>query len=269
MTTTTPPQAAPSGSLTAADMAARAGLHPDLVSRFVPPAENTAAGPLYAPHQLAVAQHVKQLTDVGTPPAVIDQMIRYMPSREARNAGSAPNGKRRRGILAAGAGVVVLLIGGLLGGAITAASRQPAAAPNPEIITVPGPTQTEPVNAALPTTPDPVCAEWGSLTKSYLAQREDWLKTDPDVPASQWSLEQRELSMAVIPVMKAEARDMRRLGERAQNPVLRMTLHMEAGYQEAYANRLPQYVVEDQRLWVAANDFSDTANSLCHAMAPR
>nr|WP_181407300.1 hypothetical protein [Mycobacterium celatum] len=76
--------------------------------------------------------------------------------------------------------------------------------------------------------------------------------------------------MAVIPVLQQEAVELRRLADKASDPVLRAMLQLEAKYQSAFANRLPNYTPpEDQRLWVAVTDFSDAVNSLCSAVVPQ
>ncbi|PEG33230.1 hypothetical protein CQY20_31865 [Mycolicibacterium agri] len=255
------------------ELAAATGLTPAQISQFVP-ATPTPEGPRFNPHQTALARVVRNLTDVAAPAAAIHTAVADLNQRPYADVLAAadkhPARPRRssRGkwiALAAGA-TAALLIAGLIGGAIGATTNRhdqtspPAAAP--QTITV-----TEPLNPVIPTTPDPVCAEWSHLNDDYRAKRADWVKTDPDIPAGQWSAEQRTLNMAVIPVMKAEAADMRRLAEKAADPVLRTMLQMEAMYMDAYAGRLPTYTPpDDQRLWVAATDFGNAVNSMCYAM---
>lgn len=258
------------------ELAAATGLTGAQISQFVP-ATPTPEGPRFNPHQTALARVVRNLTDAGAPAAAIHTAVADLSQRPYGDVLAAADkhlarprrsSRGKRIALAAGA-IAALLIAGLIGGAIGATTNRhdqatpPAAAP--QTITV-----TEPLNPTIPTRPDPVCAEWAHLNDDYRAKRADWVKTDPDIPAGQWSAEQRALSMAVIPVMKAEAADMRRLADKAADPVLRSMLQMEAMYMDVYAGRLPTYTPpDDQRLWVAATDFGNAVNSMCYATGPR
>ncbi|MDO2386875.1 hypothetical protein QRB41_26470 [Mycobacterium avium subsp. hominissuis] len=258
------------------ELAAATGLTGAQISQFVP-ATPTPEGPRFNSHQTALARVVRNLTDAGAPAAAIHTAVADLSQRPYGDVLAAADkhlarprrsSRGKRTALAAGA-IAALLIAGLIGGAIGATTNRhdqatpPAAAP--QTITV-----TEPLNPTIPTRPDPVCAEWAHLNDDYRAKRADWVKTDPDIPAGQWSAEQRALSMAVIPVMKAEAADMRRLADKAADPVLRSMLQMEAMYMDVYAGRLPTYTPpDDQRLWVAATDFGNAVNSMCYATGPR
>ena len=250
------------------ELAAATGLTPAQISQFVP-ATPTAEGPRFNPHQAALARVVRNLTDVAAPDAAIHTAVVDLNQRPYADVLAAadkhPIRPRRssRGkwiALAAGA-IAALLIAGLIGGAIGATTNRqasPAAAPQ---------TITEPLNPAIPTAPDPVCAEWAPITTSYHEKRAAWRSVDSNIPASKWSDEQRALNMGVIPVMKAEAADIRRLADKAGDPVLRAMLQLEAAYQDAFADRLPNYTPpDDERLWVAATDFSNAVNSMCYAM---
>lgn len=259
------------------ELAAATGLTGAQISQFVP-ATPTPDGPRFNPHQTALARVVRNLTDVAAPDAAIHTAVADLNQRPYADVLAAadkhhPARPRRssRGkwiALAAGA-IAALLIAGLIGGAIGATTNRhdqatpPAAAP--QTITV-----TEPLNPAIPTTPDPVCAEWAPINDNYRQKRTEWVKTDPKVPAAEWSPEDRQLNMAVIPVLQQEAADMRRLADKAADPVLRAMLQLRALYESELASRLPNYTPpEDQRLWVAATDFSNAINSLCSAVVPR
>lgn len=258
------------------ELAAATGLTGAQISQFVP-ATPTPEGPRFNPHQTALARVVRNLTDAGAPAAAIHTAVADLNQRPYGDVLAAADkhlarprrsSRGKRIALAAGA-IAALLIAGLIGGAIGATTNRhdqatpPAAAP--QTITV-----TEPLNPTIPTTPDPVCAEWAPITTSYHEKRAAWRSVDSNIPASKWSDEQRALNMGVIPVMKAEAADMRRLADKAADPVLRAMLQLEAAYQDAFADRLPNYTPpDDERLWVAATDFSNAVNSMCYAIGPR
>ena len=100
------------------------------------------------------------------------------------------------------------------------------------------------------------------------AARAAWRATDPAVPATQWSAEERRLNNELIPLLLDEAGAVRRLAGRAQQPALATALNVVASYEEAYARRVPSYTVSDLPLWKAATDAANLANSLCLAVNP-
>lgn len=263
--------------LTADQLGAASGLRTDLVARFVP-ATATPEGPRYHPAQEPLARFVKHLTDVGTPAEAVDAAVRDLSSRPGADItaalsgahGSSRTGPRRWAVIGAAATAALILtglIGGLIGANTTNQDRAVAPPPPPTTVTVPS--EPEPLQAVLPTTPDPVCAEWGRLSQGYREKRAEWVKTDPNVPASEWSGDERQLSMAVIPLLRQEAEETEQLAERANDPILRSMMQLEALYQSKFADRLPDYTPSDKRLWVAVTDFSNAINSLCSAVVPR
>lgn len=246
------------------ELAAATGLPPAHITQFVP-ATNTFEGPRYDQHQVALARVVRRLTSEAAPEGAIRAAVADLSRRPYADvvaaAGFPPPlpapKKGNKAGLAVGA-VAALLVAGLIGGFIGAAAQQPSAATH------------EQVQAEIPATPDSVCAEWAVLNDNYLGKRAEWAKTDPTVPATQWTDRQRSLSTAVIPTIKANADDLNRLADKATNPVLRMTLQMQALYMNLFAQRLPNYTPpEDQRLWQASTDFGNASNSMCYAMGPK
>ncbi len=265
--TTHPPQ---TGTwLTAHEIAAQTGLRLDLVTRFVPHVDSPS-GPLYNAQHLAVARHVKQLVDANVCAESIDAAVRDISNSEgvaAFNHGQSTGPRRGKILAAAGAAATVaLIIGGVIGGLIGYNNRGTAPTAAPVTITAEA---VPPEPPAVPSKPDPVCAEWGPMATDYTSKQVEWSKGDPAVPASRWSSEERAENMAIIPVLRAQADDMRKLADRAQDPVLRSLLQSQAAFEDAYADRLPVYEPGDQRLWQAAINFSSAVKSQCTAMAPR
>lgn len=267
MTTFSQPQAAPIRWMSAAELSATSGLRQDLVVRFIPSAG--LSGQLYSDHHIALARLVKQLTDVGTHESVVDAVVRDLRDRPDINISDKQKSTTWRWATALGAtALATLILGGIVGGLIGAGNRStPAAEPAPQAtVTTQAPTPA----ATIPAKPDPVCADWTPIQTDYHQQRAEWEKTDPAIPAAQWSSSQRKLSMDVVPVMRSEAAAMRSLAAKAADPELRVLMVLKAEYEDAYADRLPNYVPEnDSKLWVAATDFSNAVNSLCSATVPR
>lgn len=259
--------APPTGRLmTAQEVADETGLRPDLVTRFVPHVASPS-GPLYNAQHLAAAHRVKQLTDAGTPAEAIDGAVRDIANSgglvAAVNQGQSA-GLHRGKILAAvgAAAAVALIIGGVIGGVIGYNNRGTVPAAAPVTVTA----EAEPPLPTFAVNVDPVCDEWGVINDEYRGKRVEWIGTDAKVPAAQWSPEQRKISLGVVPLLKQEGAELRRLAEKAGDPVLRNLLGLTAAYQERFAQRLPSYTpATDRRLWNAVVDFSDAVNSYCYA----
>lgn len=274
MTTYAPPTSATGRWMTLQEVARESGLREDLVSRFVPHMD-TPTGPLYSAHHLGIARLVKQLTEMRLPYEAIDVTVRDAVNRPDAQFGIAlaqvrPNTSTRRKLwtVAGAAAAVALIVGGVIGGLIGYGNGggDTTAAPAVTVTAEAPPAQ---ISATIPATPDPVCAEWNPIATDYASKQAEWAKTDPNVPAAQWSPQERALNMGIIPVLRDQAADMRRLAEKAEDPLLRALLESQAVYEEAYANRLPNYQPNDQRLWQAAINFSSAVNSLCTAVMPR
>ena len=70
-------------------------------------------------------------------------------------------------------------------------------------------------------------------------------------------------TMDVVPIMRQEASDLRGLAARANDQTLRFLMHLQALYDDAFADRLPNYTPpDDQRLWVAATDAGNMINAV-------
>lgn len=262
MTADAPPTG---GWLTAQEVSQETGLRPDLVVRFVPHTDGPS-GPLYNTQNLAAAHRVKQLTDAGAPAEAIDAAVRDITTRDGLAAAvqGQPTSPRRGKILAAAgaAAAVALIIGGVIGGLIGYNNRgtTPTAAPVTVTAEVEPPLPTFAVNV------DPVCDEWGVLNDDYRGKRAEWTGTDSNVPASQWTPEQRQITLDVVAVLKANAAELRHLAEQADDPALRTLLGLNATYKERFAQRLPSYTpATDKPIWTAAVNFGNAVNSYCNA----
>lgn len=273
--TTFAPQAAPGRWISAAELAKESGLRPDLIVRFLP-ADERGLTPLYSAAQIPLAKFVKQLTDINTPPSAIDVAVRdlvdpagaQVRANEASSRSGPLGGLRKPALTGIIVGLMALaLIGGwILGGLGSSGNTGTSVKSAPVTITAEAP---PPAAATVPAAPDRVCSEWAGIGKAYMAKREAWVDTDPNLPAAQWSSQQRALTDAVIPTMKDEAEALRGLAERASSPELRMLLQLRAAYEAQFAERLPNYVPADHTLWTAAIDLANAVDSYCTPVAQR
>jgi hypothetical protein len=113
--------------------------------------------------------------------------------------------------------------------------------------------------------PNSVCADWESAQSQFQSETADWLAIPSDVPASQWTPQQRAVNDAVAPVMSAFADKLQELGERSGNPTLQDFAELSAQYRRAYVHALPSYTPSDNYLASAALRLSGVVGAACLA----
>ena len=101
-------------------------------------------------------------------------------------------------------------------------------------------------------TPDPVCLDVASAADQFEADTADWRNgTSVNIPAGQWSPEQKALNHGVIPRIREWAQTLDDIGLRSDNATLQDLSQLGAQYLRAYAQALPTYSVADQYLYQA------------------
>jgi hypothetical protein len=70
------------------------------------------------------------------------------------------------------------------------------------------------------TTANSVCPEWAARVSKYSDDTAAWLAIDAEIPATEWTPEQKVINDAVMPVMSASADELERLGRESDNPTL-------------------------------------------------
>jgi hypothetical protein len=199
----------------------------------------------------------------GPPTRAAASAVTREPSRPLRIPRNGP----RWAVIGAAA---TIALGGLVGAHVGSSSvNHTAAGQAPTTITVTA--SPDRINPTISTAPDPVCAAWNPITAQYAAQQSDWSSRggDVSVPATRWTAGQRELATAIVPVIQAQAADMRRLAGQAQDPLLKALMQAQAMYEDAFASRLPNYQPNDHPLWQTAVDLNSAVNSVCTAVASR
>lgn len=271
--------------LTAAEVARASQLREDLVERFLPalpPQEN-----LYGRDLVSVARFVKALTDLGTPSAAVEVAVAELQARPdaAFNVALGAGGAGRRPLSARLTGTRVwktigattaaaLLVGGVVAVAMsrpeeeqaTAGPAPSSAKPVPAEVVASTATDepgSKPARAFAAPKPDPVCAQWQRASAGYDGKQETWVKTDHRVAASRWSPRQRSVTLAVIPVMRQEAAELRRLADKSTDPLLAGLLRAQSRYVDNYATRLPKFEPADHANWTAATAMDGAVKAVC------
>jgi hypothetical protein len=115
--------------------------------------------------------------------------------------------------------------------------------------------------------PDSVCADWTPLVEKFDSDTAEWRKTDPQIPATQWSPQDRAINDQVAPIMAAQADALDELARRSDNPNLQDFGLLAAVYQRGFVKALPSYTTSDFYLSQAAAYLAASVNAACKAAA--
>ncbi len=96
---------------------------------------------------------------------------------------------------------------------------------------------------------DRVCTDFLAMIDDQNAVLGGWTATDPSVPASQWSPEERLASSAATKVLTHDSSTVVGFSERTSNEIFADLLFSYAAYLKAFAAALPDYVPDDDQLW--------------------
>lgn len=102
------------------------------------------------------------------------------------------------------------------------------------------------------TSPDPICPDWKDSLDQFASQTAAWSEMKSDIPASQWSPEEKAITDAVQPVMRESADKLEQLGQRSENRTLQDFAVLAAQYRRAYAQAIPTYRPADKYLAATA-----------------
>lgn len=114
--------------------------------------------------------------------------------------------------------------------------------------------------------PNPVCGDWHAAQEQFGRDIVEWNKTDPAIPASQWTPEVKALNESIALVMTQHASRLQGLGQRSGNPALRDFADLAAQYRRAYVVGIPTYRPADQYLARVSSRLSALVGSACDAV---
>lgn len=145
-----------------------------------------------------------------------------------------------------------------------------AAARGPLVPTLPTPSNVTPVRdpddaQRLLSKPNPVCSEWNSAMDRFLVNSENWNAISPDIPATEWSPEQRKINDEVVPVMRLLNTELSAMGRESGNFTLRDFADLAGQYLKAYLEALPTYTPADNYLAIAATRTAHVVQFACKA----
>ncbi|WP_235677047.1 hypothetical protein [Mycolicibacterium porcinum] len=112
---------------------------------------------------------------------------------------------------------------------------------------------------------NPVCADWSAEADGFANDTARWRDIDPNIPASEWTPEQRAVNDAVAPIMTANADKIEKIGRNSGNPVFEDLAVLAGQYRRAFVTALPNYTPRDSYLSESAALLSVTVNLACKA----
>ncbi|WP_308160171.1 hypothetical protein [Mycolicibacterium goodii] len=148
----------------------------------------------------------------------------------------------------------------------SAAARGPLVAPSsPPVHVAPVGDVAEPQRFL--TELNPVCGDWREALTQFSRDTTAWRDIPSDIPASQWTPEQRAINDSVIPVMENLAAKSSALGRRSENSVFQDFAELSAQYRLAYVKAIPTYVPADNYLATASVRLGAMIRTACQAAA--
>ncbi|CAA0124419.1 Uncharacterised protein [Mycolicibacterium vanbaalenii] len=122
-----------------------------------------------------------------------------------------------------------------------------------------------PVNVV---TDDPTCDAWTPIAQTLFDQQEKgWENRDASVPASSWTVDQREMHMNIAAAMNSAADATSALVKLTPHRVMRELYQQTIAYWRTYAATIPEYTAADNHLAAVANGLSSTVNWICGAIS--
>jgi hypothetical protein len=111
----------------------------------------------------------------------------------------------------------------------------------------------------------PVCTEWASALARFSDDTVAWRAIDANIPATDWTPDQKGVNDAVMPKMTALADQLEELGRESHNPTLEDFALLSAQYWRAFGLALPTYTSADIYLGNAGNYAMYVVEEACGA----
>jgi hypothetical protein len=109
------------------------------------------------------------------------------------------------------------------------------------------------------------CAKWNAKLETFIASTKEWQALDPNLPASAWTAEERDVVDRVIPTMNEFADEAEEIGRNSDNIVFEDLAVLVAQYRRAYAAGLPTYTPADYYLARASSRAASVLFDVCKA----
>lgn len=107
------------------------------------------------------------------------------------------------------------------------------------------------------------CGPWDAALSVFDNDTAEWRVIPAEIPASEWTPEQKAITDAVVPVMRRLASLQQLSGERSGNAVWRDLAELSSQYRLAYAAALPTYVPSDDVLAAVSLRVGSVVSAAC------
>jgi hypothetical protein len=138
----------------------------------------------------------------------------------------------------------------------------PEASPPTQVSTLGDPTSPQRFVAGT----EPACSDWVSTYNKFDADTAPWRALDPNIPATQWTSDQKATVDGAAPIMTAFADEAEDIGKRSDNPTFEDFAVLSAQYRRAIVKALPTYTPADNYLSEASTALAQTLTTACLAV---
>lgn len=146
------------------------------------------------------------------------------------------------------------------------AESRAALVPAREAVRDPGSVQNPDLATKFLTAVSPECAQVSSAIDRLSDATATWQTISPDIPATNWSPEQRSANQAAMGAMEAFSADMQNIGEQSSNSELAYFAQLAAQYRLVFAAAIPTYVPADNYLNEVATGIAGAMHEACLAV---
>jgi kynureninase len=113
--------------------------------------------------------------------------------------------------------------------------------------------------------PNSACSDWSSVVAKFSDEAASWQSIDPNIPASDWTPEQKTINATINPIMSANADELERLGRKSGNAIFEDFAILAAQYRRAFVVANPTYSSADSYLAESATQLVRTIDWACKA----
>jgi hypothetical protein len=113
--------------------------------------------------------------------------------------------------------------------------------------------------------PNSACSEWSTVVAQFSDAATTWQSIDPNIPARDWTPEQKTINAAINPIMSANADELERLGRKSENPIFEDFAILGAQYRRAFVVANATYTSADSYLAETATQLVRTIDWACKA----
>lgn len=129
----------------------------------------------------------------------------------------------------------------------------------------------EDINPANVISDDPTCDAWARVGKAYVAETErvKWGERDPQIPATEWSSQQRAMYEGVSAALTVASNATENLKKQTPHRVMRELYGQYIEYARAFVKSVPNYEARDQYLANGTSALFSGLSAVCSAITYR